>query len=730
MPDLYLVLDLFVVLALAILAITVLIKNTTVELNRIFALFVVSIGVWIAANYVSNDLSHPPSVATMANYFVFPFSYAASIFLLWFGIALSGDVKARKIYNKAQIPLFLIALTGATPLVVKGTHVQGELYAVEFGPLTALYFITLLLNILAVIYVVYRNMKTAHGAQKSRLRVLFKGLCWTFPVLLMAQAVLPATTGWFGLTNIGVLPMLILVYSLYYSVVKHRLFDLRLIVVRSLVYVLTLGVLSGFYGVVTHYVLSLAEKADNALLGDVINVALIIIIVLAYAPLKRLFNRFTNRFFYRDAYDPQVFFNEFNQALVAEVNLERLLQNSTNLITNTIKSQYTLVMIQGESASQPRVIGTSDKKFPRADLLRANAILDKIESDLIVADSLPPSLESLKNMMADNNVAVLARLSTGGTKGQLGYVVLAPKKSGNPYNQQDLRVISAVANELVIAIQNALRFEEIERFNLTLQERITSATKKLRHSNDKLRMLDETKDDFISMASHQLRTPLTSVKGYVSMVLDGDAGNITPLQRKLLNQAFISSQRMVYLISDLLNVSRLRTGKFIIEPVPTNLATVIRDEVEQLVETAKGRNLSLIYEKPEHFPTYMFDDTKLRQVIMNFMDNAIYYTPSGGKITVNLVEKPSSIEFTVSDNGIGVPKHEQHHLFSKFYRANNAKRARPDGTGLGLFMAKKVVIAQGGAIIFRSQEGKGSTFGFHFAKEKLQTPPVKPPKTV
>jgi signal transduction histidine kinase len=243
-------------------------------------------------------------------------------------------------------------------------------------------------------------------------------------------------------------------------------------------------------------------------------------------------------------------------------------------------------------------------------------------------------------------------------------------------------------------------------------------------------MLDETNDDFISMASHQLRTPLTSVKGYVSMVLDGDAGNITPLQRKLLNQAFISSQRMVYLISDLLNVSRLRTGKFIIEPVPTNLATVIRDEVEQLVETAKGRNLSLIYEKPEHFPTYMFDDTKLRQVIMNFMDNAIYYTPSGGKITVNLVEKPSSIEFTVSDNGIGVPKHEQHHLFSKFYRANNAKRARPDGTGLGLFMAKKVVIAQGGAIIFRSQEGKGSTFGFHFAKEKLQIPPVKQPKTV
>jgi signal transduction histidine kinase len=115
----------------------------------------------------------------------------------------------------------------------------------------------------------------------------------------------------------------------------------------------------------------------------------------------------------------------------------------------------------------------------------------------------------------------------------------------------------------------------------------------------------------------------------------------------------------------------------------------------------------------------MLDETKLRQVIMNFLDNAVYYTPAGGHIEVHLVEKPQSIEFMVSDDGIGVPRHEQHHLFTKFYRAPNAKRARPDGTGLGLFMAKKVVIAQGGAVVFKSQEGKGSTFGFTFAKAHL-----------
>jgi signal transduction histidine kinase len=110
---------------------------------------------------------------------------------------------------------------------------------------------------------------------------------------------------------------------------------------------------------------------------------------------------------------------------------------------------------------------------------------------------------------------------------------------------------------------------------------------------------------------------------------------------------------------------------------------------------------------------------------MNFMDNAIYYTQAGGEVRVQLIDKPETIELRIVDNGIGVPRSEQHHLFNKFYRAGNARKVRPDGTGLGLFMAKKVIIAQGGAVIFDSQEGKGSTFGFVFSKAKLAVPVTK-----
>jgi signal transduction histidine kinase len=137
----------------------------------------------------------------------------------------------------------------------------------------------------------------------------------------------------------------------------------------------------------------------------------------------------------------------------------------------------------------------------------------------------------------------------------------------------------------------------------------------------------------------------------------------------------------------------------------------------QLKTAAASHDIELVFDAPETFPTVMPDETKTRQVIMNFMDNAIYYTPKGGHIHINLRELPQSVELEVIDDGIGVPHDERHNLFTKFYRAKNAQRARPDGTGLGLFMAKKVIVAQGGALIFDSKEGAGSKFGFSFPKD-------------
>ncbi len=293
------------------------------------------------------------------------------------------------------------------------------------------------------------------------------------------------------------------------------------------------------------------------------------------------------------------------------------------------------------------------------------------------------------------------------TRGNLHMVLVVGYAEQSPYLplEHDKVLIARLADTVGVVIEGKILAEQNEHVLMQLKK-----------SNDKLKALDEAKDEFISMASHQLRTPLTSIKGYLSMVLEGDVGSVSDQQKEMLSQAFVSSQRMVYLIADLLNVSRMQTGKFVIEPVDTYLPDVIEGELAQIKETATARGLELVFKKPATFPTIKLDETKIRQVIMNFADNAVYYTPKGGTITVELVEKPRSIEYLVHDTGIGVPKALQHKLFNKFYRAENAQKARPDGTGLGLYMAKKVIIASGGALIFKSKENVGSTFGFSFPK--------------
>lgn len=508
------------------------------------------------------------------------------------------------------------------------------------------------------------------------------------------------------------------------GIVRQRLFDIRFVVARSIAYLMSIFVLALFYGLIAFTLIDtlIFNPSTTLVAKQTVYTLLAVTLAFTFQPLRRFFDKWSNSFFYRDAYDSQELLDNLNKVLLSTVDLNRLLRSSAEVINQSIKAEYIVFGIKEIGDSPQRITGTADKKFSKDDIELVRQVTPKLRNKSIIVDSLGDESIKLRQLLQKNQIAVLIRLTDTPNKIQegLGYIVVGVKKSGASYTRQDIKALEIIADGLVIAIQNSLRFEEIQNFNTTLQSKVNQATRRLREVNARLVELDQTKDDFISMASHQLRTPLTSVKGYISMVVEGDAGKVTKKQAELLNQAFLGAQRMVYLISDLLNVSRLRTGKFIIESKATNLAEIIESELGMLKEAAHARGLSLIYDKPTNFPSLMLDETKIRQVIMNFTDNAIYYTPSGGNVEIKLQDTGEAVEFTVVDDGIGVPKAEQHHLFSKFYRAGNAKRVRPDGTGLGLFMAKKVVAAhKGGSLIFKSQEGKGSTFGFRFIKQRL-----------
>lgn len=621
-----------------------------------------------------------------------------------------------------------IAVLCLTPLVIN----RAEGTSVIFGPLILLFALHMSLFSIGTMGVLLAAL-VSHAASKQ-VRAQAKYLLVGFiPIVFLAPVTgvfLPAVKGDLRFIDLTPAYSAFFVVMISYAMIRHRLFDIRPYVVRATVYLMTSVLLSSIYIAPVVYVVGIVVLGFPFVLPKFL-LAVVLATIAAYNfnHLRSWFDMRTSRIFFRDAYDSAALLGDLNRTLVSTIELNKVLHSSAELVTSNIKADYCLFLLNGSERVDSRIIGTHLKKLPDLDPQKIQTLTAHMQDNVVVTDYLPDELKQLRAYLVQSNIAMLISLNNkADNKGSsIGYMVLGYKKNGNEFTTQDVRTLQSIADVLVIAIQNALHFEEIQNFNVTLQRRINEATAQLRRTNAKLQALDETKDDFISMASHQLRTPLTSVKGYLSMVLEGDAGKLTALQRKMLDQAFVSSQRMVFLIADLLNVSRLKTGKFVIEPTKVNLAKIINDEVSQLKETAKNRSLTLTYEKPADFPMLMMDETKIRQVIMNFIDNAIYYTPEGGSITVRLTDKPDTIEFKVIDTGIGVPAREQPHLFTKFYRAGNARQARPDGTGLGLFMAKKVVIAQGGAVVFESKEGKGSTFGFIFSKNRIAGPETKSP---
>lgn len=730
-----------ITLSLAGLALFVFLRNTKSESNASFAVFAFILSIWVMANFVgANFKSHSFAVpSTYVDFFLGPIL----VYALWHFTAsqlkLALPSRAPQMMLK-RILMILASITSvavASGAVMSASQAHGEL-AVHYAPLYVPYTIVVVLLAILSVWNLIVAEHSARGALRAQMLIMLWGMAVGALALLIANILVPEFTNSESVNlaagNISYIGLVFFITLTAYAIVKHRLFDVRLVVARSAAYVLVLGVLVGLFAAVSLLVATVVPGGRPISFSErAIYTTLVIVAALAFPSLKRFFDRLTNGIFYQDAYDSQDLFNRLNKVLVSTIDLSRMLDGALTAVNGAMKAEYCMAVLMEEgNKTLVHTIGAQNKKVNMLDMKAAHAKLSasKKYPNVIVTDELDSDAHGLKRMLSKNDIAIVARLGTQDHTRELGHLILGYKKSGNPYTALDVSVIETVANELVIAIQNALRFQEIEEFNKTLQQKVDDKTRSLQHANDKLRKMDQTKDDFISMASHQLRTPLTSVKGYVSMVLDGDVGALNRKQRDYLNQVFVSSQRMSYLISDLLNVSRLRTGKFIIDRNPCNLANVIHEEVTQLIETAKARDLNLIYHQPEHFPMLMLDEMKMRQVIMNFIDNAIYYTPSGGSITVTLADNAHSIEFTVTDTGIGVPRAEQHHLFSKFFRAQNARVARPDGTGLGLFMAKKVVTAQGGAIIFKSREGKGSTFGFTMPKTAVSMSEAGPKKII
>lgn len=703
------------------IGIFVLLNNSKSKSNRWLFSFVLTVIIWILAlnfadNFNNQQLAFQASrVAFGIGGFIF---FSLYQFTRYFPRDISQKTRFLSILLFISAVMFLAV--SPTSLAVKEVKILSYGAEVIGGALYPYLAGNVLIAFGLCIYNLVRSRKVANAVEKQQLRFMSFGLVAFAFVALMTNLFL-VIIGFSELGFLGPPSVLLFVLPTSYAIIRHRLFDIRAVVARSVAYlfsVLSFAFVYGFlaYGVAQNLLLKTILTTERS--QQIFNIILAVILAFTFPTIRRFFEKITDRIFYRDRYDPQHLMSSIGRILATEIALEPLTTKVIRVLEDEMRLADANIVVLGKKGED----GEKDSETETDIYYQTHGAkkhqdyriedLRSIRIPVIITDELASSDE--RQILEQHHIRAAFALKT--RESQVGYLLLGDKRSGDIYSDQDIQTLRIIADELAVAIQNARAYTEIQRFNVTLREKIDQATHDLKHANSELKALDKAKDEFISMASHQLRTPLTAVRGYTSMVMDGDFGDVSAEQKDTLKQAFDAATRMTRLVDDLLNVSRIQSGKFRIERAPVDLNKVLPEEISLLDTTAKTKKVSITFNPPKTpVPSILIDEGKTRQCLMNLMDNAIYYSSTaagGGKVQVYLENDADNVIFRVVDNGIGVPKAQQAKLFNKFYRAPNAQKTRPDGTGLGLFLVGKVVSSQGGEIIFESEEGKGSTFGF------------------
>lgn len=285
----------------------------------------------------------------------------------------------------------------------------------------------------------------------------------------------------------------------------------------------------------------------------------------------------------------------------------------------------------------------------------------------------------------------------------IGVLTLGGKKEAAAINDEE--------KELVMIITNLINFAFKIHDTETSLSKVTQEVYKM---NSKLHELDKLKDDFVSIASHELRTPMTAIRSYAWMALNKSDIPLSDKLKRYLERTLISTERLINLVNDMLNVSRIESGRIEIAPQAFDIQNLVGEVLIEIDAKAKEKNLQ-VQATGSQIPKVFADPNKTHQVLLNLLGNSLKFTPENGKIVISYSSDGKNLQVSISDNGVGISKENLARLFRKFSRLDDSYIAvsSTGGTGLGLFICKSLVELMKGAITVRSEgEGKGSVFSF------------------
>lgn len=496
-----------------------------------------------------------------------------------------------------------------------------------------------------------------------------------------------------------------------YIILRHRFLDIRFVILKTLIYAFFIIFLAVIYSLGIAFFSVVVFGIPITFNGLGLAAALSLVIIFSFMFFQAVFQKITDKIFYRNRYNPQALVAKIGRIVASSIELSYISEAIIKEFLTEIKIEAgALAISKGGTVSRVRQIGEMENPSDNGQALCE--IIEKIVrapgENVLVRDEIGESEE--KKLMEKGKYNVILPLIVGDEL--LGAIILGNKTSGQVYSTEDIKVLKILAPQIAIAIKNALSYEQTKEFSILLQIRVERATQHLKQANDRLKDLDKLKDEFVSITSHELRTPMTVIKGYVWRILnDKKEGDLSEKTKQRLQLIYDATEKEIALVNDVLDISRIEAGTMTFEPKTFDVTKLAEGVKKELADSFAKKKISLTVQRSAH--KVKADENNVHQVFINLLTNTVKFTSEGGKVKIQFKKSGELVEISISDTGMGIKKSDFSKLFTKFGRLGSTLTPESAaGTGLGLYICKKMVERSGGQISVKSEIGKGSTFTF------------------
>jgi signal transduction histidine kinase len=401
--------------------------------------------------------------------------------------------------------------------------------------------------------------------------------------------------------------------------------------------------------------------------------------------------------------EEQQIFKKINNQYVEGLGFEK----SLAFLWKNLEREFHLYLCLGYS---------QDESLRIKDAVNANKdyFLDLIKSGATASSDFIPegnnlSKETFNHLFLVRSFIICPVLAQ---EGDQGFIFVGTQNTETLVTKGDQEFISILANQIGQTLDNARLFEKTWRSQQELEIKVEERTRQLKQALEEVKKISKRKSDFISSVSHEIRTPLTSIKGYAAIILAGKLGALPEEIHTRLEKINRHSDELVHMVNDLLDISRIESGKVEIKKEALGLRT-ITDKISDLFsEQFKTKNINFSSNIPDNCQEISADRGQIERVFINLVGNALKFTPENGKIQINANRTNNIIQINVKDTGFGIPEDAQESIFEEFFRVDNTINQEVKGTGLGLTLVKHIIEAHQGKIWVKSKVGEGSTFSF------------------